>query len=215
MKNNKKGLSHVLWIGGAADSGKTTISRWFVEKKGYQRYSADKTGRDHLEKLVQTGTKHEKYIKSVLAEHWTGYTAREIAEHALAISRERFQFVIEDIKELSKTIPVIAEGVAFTPEIVQSVLISEYQAIWLVPTKEMMETSFRRKVRFLASRMGHEAKTTINVLLQANMHLMAIIQSQANQYGYKVYQVVRTRSVEENAAAVWAHFSQYMTQTSC
>ena len=69
----------------------------------------------------------------------------------------------------------------------------------------MMEKPFRKKAR-----IGNQAEANINVLLQANIHLIEIIQSQAEQYDCKVYKDEGKRSIEENAANVWAHFSQYM-----
>lgn len=73
--------------------------------------------------------------------------------------------MIEDIKELSNNIPIIAEGVGFTPEIIKPFIISEYQGIWLMPTKKIMEKSFRKKASFLKSKMGDQAETTINILV--------------------------------------------------
>lgn len=212
MNNNKTSLSHVLWIGGPANSGKTALARCIAKMKGYQRYSADKTGRDHLQKLAQINTKYEKYIESVLAERWAGYTAREIADQTLAVARERFQFVVQDLKKLSTHTPIIAEGVGFTPEIIQSVMQSPYQGIWLMPTNAFMEKSFRKKVRFLKARLGNQAETTINILLQANIHLMEMIQSEAEHCGRTVYKIDETKTVTENAAAVWTHFRQHVNR---
>lgn len=212
MNNKKKSLTHVIWVGGPPNSGKTTLAKCIAKMEGYQHYSYDKTGMKHLQRLAQVNTRHEKFIESVLDEQWGGYTSAEIADKALEISKERFQFVLEDIQALSNTVPIIAEGVGFTPEIIQPVMTSEYQGIWLIPTKEIMERSFRKKARFLKSRLGNRSETTINILLQANMHLMEIIKSQAEEYRYKMYEIKGTRSIEENVTNVWAHFSQYMNR---
>lgn len=212
--NRKQSLAHVIWIGGPTDSGKTTIATTIATIRGYQYYSSDQTGGERLRKLAQTNTKYKKYIESVfdIDERWTRYTAEEIAEQSMGVAREGFQFVIEDLLELPNHTPIIAEGLGFTPEIIQPVMSSEYQAIWLMPTQGMMEKSFRKKASILKSRMGDQAEITIDHLLQANWHLMGVIKSQAEQYGYKVYKVGATRSVAENAADVWAHFSQYLDE---
>jgi 2-phosphoglycerate kinase len=212
--NKKEILSHVIWIGGPTDSGKTTLATYIAKMKGYQYYSSDQTGGEHLRKLAQTNTKHKKYIESVLDvdERWTGYTAEEIAEQSMEIARERFQFVIEDLIELPNHTPIIAEGLSFTPEIIYPVMTSEYQGIWLMPTQEIMEKSFRKKASFLKSRMGDQAETTINHLLQVSIYLMDVIKSQAEQCGCKVYEIGEKKTIEENAANVWAHFSQYSNE---
>lgn len=212
MKHSQEKLSHVIWIGGPTDSGKTTIAKQIAEIKGYQYYSYDQTGAEHLQKLAQINTKHKKYIKSVLTEHWAGYTALEIAEQSLEIAKERFQFVIEDVQVLPNHIPVIAEGAGFMPEIVRPVMTNRFQGIWLLPTEEVMKTSFGKKARFLRSRMGEQAEEIIQTLLQANIHLMEAVKSQAEQYNYKVYQIVGSRSVVENVTSVWEHLSQYMNK---
>ena len=37
----KQALSHVLWIGGATDTGKTTISHILAKRYGFQVYNYD------------------------------------------------------------------------------------------------------------------------------------------------------------------------------
>jgi hypothetical protein len=210
MNDTKTIFSHVIWVGGPADSGKTTLARRIAQMKAYQYYSCDQTGAEHLQKLARTNTEYKKYVESVLSERWTGYTSVEIVEQSLKTGREVFQFVLEDIKALPNNIPIIVEGVGLTPEIVRPVMTSAYQGIWLVPTKEIMEKSFRKKASFLQTTMGDQAETTITLLLQANIHLMEVIESQAEQYGCKVYEIGEKLSIEENVANVWAHFSQYL-----
>lgn len=212
MNDAKKLLSHVIWLGGPTDSGKTTLATHIAKTRGYQYYSSDQTGGEHLRRLLQTDTKHKKYIESVFDadERWTGYTPEDIAEQSLGVARERFQYVVEDLIALSNQAPVIAEGLAFTPEIIHPVMTSEYQGVWLMPAKEIMEKSFRKKAGFLKSVMGDQAETAINILFQASLRLMEFIKFQCGQYGCKMYEIEETKSMEENAVNTWAHFSRHV-----
>jgi 2-phosphoglycerate kinase len=210
MNRDKESLSHVVWIGGPADSGKTTLAKWIAEKKGCGYYSSDETGAKHLRKLARANQKRRKYIESIFAEQWTGYTAEEIAECSIGIAKDRFQYVVDDMRGLNKSKLIIAEGTGFTPEIIYPVMSSEYQGIWLMPKEEMMEKSFKKKAEYLRSEMGDQADETINLLLRANKYMAECIKFQAERYGCKVYEIDERRTIEENAEAVWAYLSQHV-----
>ena len=50
----RRTLSHVLWIGGATDTGKTTAARIIAERYGLQLHNYDRHDLPQIERLAQT-----------------------------------------------------------------------------------------------------------------------------------------------------------------
>ena len=47
-------LEHVVWLGGASGSGKTTVARQFAEEQGMRLYSTDDAMTGHAARLNAT-----------------------------------------------------------------------------------------------------------------------------------------------------------------
>jgi 2-phosphoglycerate kinase len=56
-QKHRQALPHVLWIGGATDTGKTTVSRIIAKRYGLEVYNHDRRDRPQIERLAQTDAK--------------------------------------------------------------------------------------------------------------------------------------------------------------
>jgi hypothetical protein len=61
-------LSHVLWIGGATDTGKTTISEIFAVRYGFQVYHYDRHDQSQMEHLAQGFPHYRVFLEASLDE---------------------------------------------------------------------------------------------------------------------------------------------------
>ena len=50
----RKRLTHVFWIGGATDTGKSTVAQNLADRYGMYVYHYDKTNSEHHEKMAKT-----------------------------------------------------------------------------------------------------------------------------------------------------------------
>jgi hypothetical protein len=57
-------LSHVLWIGGATDTGKTTISHIISERYGLQVYNYDRHDLPQMKRLAGTSPRYRRRFES-------------------------------------------------------------------------------------------------------------------------------------------------------
>lgn len=129
-------FSHVLWIGGSTDAGKTSVARALAEKYGWQEYHYDRY--DRLE--------------------WPGHCARidPIRRPSLFATRDRTrdaawvqttpeEMARERLRALPAVPPIVAEGYGFLPELVRPLLSSPYPAIRLVSTEAFKRASYERR----------------------------------------------------------------------
>jgi hypothetical protein len=112
-------LAHVLWIGGATGSGKTSIARALAYRWDLQLYNLDHRTYDHVERLGGR-------------EAGWDLPAEKLAERFVAHARERWPLVLEDLAALPSSPAAIAEGPHLLPELVPP----DARAVFLVPTEE-------------------------------------------------------------------------------
>jgi len=135
-QEHRQVLSHVLWIGGATDTGKTTISRIIAERYGLQIYNYDRHDLPQVERLAQTLPRYRAFLDASLDERWVHPEPEDLLQFVLRGFQDRFPLVVEDLLDLPKEPMIVAEGFGFTPELLSPILSSKRQAIWLVPTED-------------------------------------------------------------------------------
>ena len=141
-------LSHVLWIGGGPQAGKTTLSRLLAGKYDLRIYNLDWHGpRD-----TQPPSAAERAFTALsMDERWARPTVAELLERSVQIWEDRFQRVTMDLLELPRSRRVVAEGPGAFPWLVADLIGSPHQAIFLVPTAEHRE-------RVALHRWGHDQR---------------------------------------------------------
>lgn len=103
-------LTHVLWIGGPAAAGKTTVSRLLARRHGLRWYSTDAHTADHEDRAVAAG--------SHVAGSGPG-------------SFDRAPMILEDLASLPMTSLIVVEGAHLRPQMGLPV----DRALWLMPSK--------------------------------------------------------------------------------
>lgn len=141
---HKQPLSHVLWLGGATDAGKTSVATVLAERYGLQLYSFD----EHAEELwenhfSQQPSSHGYQMMALRSdERWVLPSPAALARQSIEIATECFPVVIERLLALPPEPLIIAEGFEFLPELVEAVLPDRRQAIWLGSTETFQRTAF-------------------------------------------------------------------------
>lgn len=206
-------LAHVLWIGGATDTGKTTIAQMLAERHGLQLYHYDRHDLPQLEILAQSLPRYRAFLDSSLEERWVHPEPEDLFRFVWEGFRHRFPLVIQDLLALPTEPMILVEGFGLTPELVAPVISSKCQAVWLVPTEEFKRASMERRGKpSFRGKVSDPERATRNVL-RRDMMLAEQVWEQAQALGLTEYEVDGSRSIEEMVALIEYHFEPFLRGT--
>ncbi|MHC5033796.1 MAG: hypothetical protein ACYTFZ_02005 [Planctomycetota bacterium] len=206
----REALSHVLWIGGGTDAGKTTVSQIIAERYGLQLYNYDRRDAPQIERLAQTLPRYRAFLSASLDERWVDRDPEDLVQWHMQSQRDRFPLVMEELLDLPGEPALLAEGYGLTPELVSPVLSSNRQAIWLVPTEEFKRASMKRRNKpSFRDKTSNPERATSNVFTR-DMVMAGRIKEQAQSRGLRVYEIDGSGSVEDTAAVVEQHFEPFL-----
>src|SRR5688572_9543714 len=134
-------LEHVLWIGGAPDSGKSTVARLLAVRHGLQVYHYDSHDLAHHETLAVARPAYRAFLDASLDERWVQPEPGALLRRSLLSFHDRFELALEDLTALPTDCPIVAEGFGLLPEMIAPLLRSPSQAVWLVPTEQFKEAA--------------------------------------------------------------------------
>jgi shikimate kinase len=199
-------FSHVLWIGGATDSGKTTVSRIIAEKNGFQIYNYDRRDLPQIQQLAQSNPKYKNFLTASMDEKWVHPEPEDLLQFTLQAFRDRFPLVIEELTALPKEPMIVVEGHGLIPELVVPVLSSNHHAIWLVPSEEFKLASMKRRYKPSFLDETTDKDRAIKNVLTRDMLLAELVMAQVQSFGQKVLQIDGSRTVEEVAIIIEEYF---------
>ena len=206
----RQALSHVLWIGGGTDTGKTTVSQIVAERHGLQLYHYDRRDLPQVERLAQTSPRYRAFLSASLDERWVRPEPEDLVSWHMQGFRDRFPLVIEDLLAFPREPMVVAEGFGLLPELLSPVLSSARQAIWLVPTEDFKWASMKRRNKpSFRDQVSNPERATRN-LFTRDMLLAERVKAQAQSRGLTVCVVDGSRSIEEMATLIERHFEPFL-----
>jgi hypothetical protein len=206
----KQQFAHILWIGGATDTGKSTIAQNLAARHEWHVYHYDKKDEEHHIKLAEIVPEIQKFITASLDERWVIPEPRALFERSLFSFSHRFPLVLKDLLDLSLDTPIIAEGFGFLPELVQPLLSSPDQAIWLVPTESFKRASMERRGKPSFGKLTSNPEKAILNLLTRDMMLANCYREQVSACGYNLLEIDGSRSAEQMTDLIEAHFVEYL-----
>jgi hypothetical protein len=140
-------LDTILWLGGAQWAGKTTVARLLAARYPLVVYAYDyHDARSHSARARDQADRFPRFNAFLDALEgdpdsvWSSSSPEEMAEATLAIFRERFQMVLEDLAALPDEVAVLAEGWGLRPDLVAPHLDSPERAIFLVPSESFRQS---------------------------------------------------------------------------
>lgn len=205
----KNRLAHVMWLGGATDTGKSTIAQNLASRYGIHVYHYDKTDVEHHDKLARTVLEVRQFLDASLDERWVHPEPEDLLARSLKSFSYRFPLVIEDLLALPGDKLIIAEGFGLLPELVHLVLSSYYQAIWLVPTETFKLDSMERRGKPAFGNLTSNPEKAKTNLFTRDMMLVEYYRKQVLAFGYTLVEVDGSRSAEEMTNIIDAHFAKY------
>jgi len=194
-------LNQACWLGGPARSGKSTIAKDIAKKSGIISYHVDDYfGNVMMKNIIINREKNPNlYIMQNEDENFvTQLQLKEYIDIVFGVHRELFDFVKNDIINLSTSDKVIIEGLSLLPDILNENGISN--ACYLLSSHDFFEekTIFWDKVK------TQDEKDNISSMMEA---MRNHIEEKANFYGFKIIPVNNEHTLEINTKLVSEHFS--------
>lgn len=206
----KHALSHILWIGGATDSGKSTVARQIAGRYRLSAYHYDELDRAHHERLAETMPVHRQMLAASLDERWVHPEPHDLLQRVLRSFQDRHPLVIEDLLTMPGERAIVAEGFGLLPELIAPLLSSEHQAIWLVSTAPFKQASMARRGKpSFGARVRDPVRARHNVFTR-DMLLADLINEQAGRLGLPVVKIDGSRTAEQITVAVEHHFRAFL-----
>jgi hypothetical protein len=116
-------LSNVLWIGGPAGAGKTTVARQLARRHGLRWYNSDTKTWEHRDRALAAGIR--------LPDRGPGLR-----------HYDRKPMIIDDLRSLPASPLIVADG-PLTPSMADARPEILSQAVWLMPSKDVRYARLR------------------------------------------------------------------------
>lgn len=139
-------MDHVRWVGGGSGAGKTTLTRRLAERFGLRLYSTDDAIGVHAAALgAAAAPLLDEFGRMGMDERWVWRDPATMYRTFPWFHGEGFELVIEDLRALSASGIVLAEGFRLLPHLVRPHLSDSQHAVWLLPTPGFRRTAFARR----------------------------------------------------------------------
>ena len=206
----KKSFSHVLWIGGATDTGKTTVARILSQRYGFQVYHYDRHDLPHHQRLAQTHKRYRAFLDASLDERWVLPTPQQLLQRSLRSFRDRLPLVKEDLLALPARVTIVAEGFGLTPKLIDPLLAGRRQAIWLVPTESFKRASMKRRDKPSFTVEVSDPQRAADNLFRRDLLLAELVRAQARSRDLTVFEVDGSKEARDVAGVIERHFAPYL-----
>lgn len=187
---------NILWVGGPAAAGKTTVSRLLARKHGLFWYSLDAHAFDHEERAAAAGL------------HVMGSGPGNF---------DRRPMIIADIRSLALNAAVLVEGAGITPAIAGVA----GNAVWLMPSKAEQLARLERRhptgvhegyIMGWELVRGQLARTNATVIGVDGQTVDQTVLAVEQQFGTFLADLPAARSIDERQALIRLSNLQIATQ---
>ena len=145
----RRRLRAVRWLGGSPCSGKSSVAELLVDRYAVRVYHVDVAFEAHRDCL--TATQHPlltKWTTTPWDALWTQPRDR-LLDEALACYTEQFSLILEDLL-LAENGLLLAEGTSLLPPLVQALLTTPDQGLWLAATETFQRARYSQRDAWVA-----------------------------------------------------------------
>lgn len=209
-------FAHILWIGGASDAGKTTVARLLAERHRWQWYPCDFHEHNHLIARADPERQpaiYAEFQKSV-EERWIQPTPEGLFQGVLETNDERLPMILDDLRAMPQRPMILVEGPRLFPKLVAPLLTSPHQAVWLMPTPEFARESAERRDKPQGRFETSDPERYRENFLRRDALLAEYIRREVTESGLTLIEVDGSRSPDEVADQIDAHFAPYLASRS-
>lgn len=141
----QKLFSQAYILGGAPCSGKSSMAERMCREFDLQYYKVDDHESEHANRC---DPKRHPIMHQYTTMSWNQIWMRPVqqqVEDEFAYYRERFEMIVQDLGRYSLKKPLLVEGAACLPELLEVNAANPRRVIFLVPTKEFQVYHYRQR----------------------------------------------------------------------
>ena len=200
-------LNNSYFIGGSPCSGKSTTTEILADKYNLQYYKIDNYELKHLKRAQKDNHPVMTKFKEMSWDQIWMRDPQLQAEEEFEYYRERFEFILNDLKKYSKDDKLIVESAALLPELLNQLNLFNNQIIYMVPSKEFQVKYYsKRTFKDSILKKCKQPKKAFKNWMERDHLFARKVKAQAEQLGFKVLEVDGSHTVEENLKTVENHF---------
>jgi hypothetical protein len=183
-------LDHVLWIGGPAGSGKTTVARRLARRHGLRWYNSDAHTWLHRDRALRAGNSAAQRFETLTPAEREQTSPAEML--AMSLHAERGAMTVDDLRALPDSPLIVAEGTQITP----AVTAAGGHAVWLMLSAEGQQARLTRR-------------HATDGVPPSYLELRRIIESEVRNAGARTV-LVDDLTIEQSVAAVENVFAEQL-----
>ncbi|MCB0044465.1 MAG: hypothetical protein KDD92_03450 [Caldilineaceae bacterium] len=185
-------------LGGSPCSGKSTAAARLHAEFDFQAYNVDGREREHLNRsrLGQHPVMF-RLSKMTWNEIWSRPVEQQVAEE-FDFYRERFEFVMDDLKQYAADDLIVLEGAAYLPELLARVEADSRRVLYLIPTKtfQLHHYSQRSWIHKILQECDDPEQAFANWMERDHLFGQEV-QRQAKEFGFRAITVDGGLDIDE------------------
>jgi hypothetical protein len=201
-------LGHVYWIGGGSGAGKSTIARRVSAQHGLRLYPTDDMMSEHGRRSApQDSPFMREFAGMDMDERWVNRSPQTMLETFHWFRGEGFTAIVEDLLGLPGEPGVVVEGFRLLPHLVQPLLGTPEQALWLLPTPGFRRAAFEsRGSLWEIARKTSDPERALRNLLERDQMFTERLDEETRRLGLRAVRVDTTMTEDDLAATVTEAF---------
>jgi 2-phosphoglycerate kinase len=206
MRELKRQLSHVFWIGGSPCSGKSSIATILAEVYGFCIYHVDEAFEEFRQRVTPKDQPMlYKWTSMSLNDLWMR-PVNVLLQDAITCHRELFDMVLENLLRLPDN-PILVEGTSLLPDRVEELLLEPGQGIWLVPTERFQRAQYINRKIWVEGilRDCQDPGQVLRNWIDRDIAVARWVVEKAKALRLPYIEINGKRSVAENASVVAKH----------
>ena len=192
-------MKTIYYLGGSPCCGKSTIAEMISNKFNLQYYKADDFLMDFITKGAEDGDEWLKHVSEMSSDQlWLREPEKLNAEELLTY-KHLFPYFTEAINKLNNDRPIIAEGAAFLPSLIEELNINKNRYVCIVPTKDFQVKHYSERdwIAGYLSDCSDADKAFSNWMDRDHLFALSVL-GQAEEKRYMTLIVDGVKNIEEN-----------------
>lgn len=200
-------FSRAYILGGSPCSGKSTIAEMLSAQHGFHYYKVDDHESEHMHRAQPD---HQqaivRYSKMKWNEIWSQAPEKLLADE-MTYYHERFPFILDDLSQINSVKPIILEGAAFLPELIDQFPVTRKQIVFMIPTIEfqLQHYSQRPWIQSILNECHNPKQAFENWMGRDNL-FGEEIKRQASALGYQVIRIDGSIDIKTQFKAIQIQF---------
>lgn len=197
----------MFWLGGSPCAGKSSVSEVLARRFALDVYHVDESFERHvlsLDPSLQPAL--AAWCASSWDERWM-QPPTDLVRNVIACYREHFDLILKDVLAATVRKPLLVEGTALLPRLVAGLLPERSHAIWMIPSADFHREHYsKRQWARVVVEQCKNPEAAFGNWMERDARFAEWVEAEASALNLQVLKVGGGQTIEDNAAAVAAHF---------